>query len=114
MIYIDLDEIFEYCKVSGTGSKSKNSEEFRQKEISDSYELNEEDNLVLSQKVVHEVITPQDAPVYDDAKLDLVNRIVNKYLGDNISADDSTTTMQMATVIGTLRRYNFLKEIKED
>lgn len=115
MLYFDLDAIFEYCKLNNktnTKPSSKNSDEFRQKEISDSYEQDEQGNLVLSQKVVHEVITPQEDTTYDEAKLDIVNKLLVKYLSEDTKLTDSAS-MQMATVLGTFQKYNFIKEIKE-
>ena len=115
MLYFDLDAIFDYCKLNNKTSgktTSKNSDEFRQKEISDSYEQDEQGNLVLSQKVVHEVITPQEDATYDEPKLEMINKLFVKYLSEDTKLND-TFSMQMATVIGTLQKYNFIKEIKE-
>jgi len=80
----NLDAIVEYCKINtGNNDKNKKNSEFRQQEISNSYELNELDNLVLSQKVVHEVITPQDTPQYDEMKSELVKTLFLTILNNN-------------------------------
>ena len=110
---LDLDAIVNYCRANksevnngGKNGECKKNNDFRQQEITNNYELNEEDSLALTQKVVHEVITPQETPVYDDVKVDLVTTIVKTVL-EHKNKDDNAIPFLFA--LQTLKDSGFLK-----
>lgn len=114
---LDLDAIINYCRVSKTesngteknGERKKNNNDFRQQEITNNYELNEEDSLVLSQKVVHEVITPQETPVYDDVKVDIMTSLIKTVLEYK-----ENNAIPLSIALQTLNDSGFLRIHKQD
>ena len=88
---LDLDAITNYCRVKPNNEEhsTKKTNEYRQQEITNSYELNESSNdLTLSQKMVREVITPQEAPIYDEVKVDFIRTLLDTIL-DGMKIDAS-------------------------
>lgn len=113
---LDLDAIANYCTIDVSNEPStKKSNEFRQQEISDNYQLNDEDNLILSEKIVHEVITPQDAPLYDSFKTDMVRSLLNTLLDERAKnvGESPKITLQTLMVLQTFLDSGFLKINKQ-
>jgi len=115
---LDLDAITAYCQIKGNQPKNnsaKKENEFRQQEISNSYQLNEEQEMVLAEKIVHEVITPQEAPLYDDFKLDLVKMLLTTILTEKPVAknddDKPLISLQSLMALQTFMEYGFIKKI---
>ena len=114
---LDLDAITAYCQIKGNQPKNnsaKKENEFRQQEISNSYQLNEEQEMVLAEKIVHEVITPQETPLYDDFKLDLVKMLLTTILTEKPVANDNDKpliSLQSLMVLQTFMEYGFIKKI---
>lgn len=77
---IDLQKFFEIC----AKTPNKSQETFNQKEISESYERNDESNLVLQEKVVHEVITPNIDELNQD-KFELMKMLLSVVLSEEES-----------------------------
>lgn len=109
----DLDKISEFCLVNN-GDVNTKKNQFRQQEISNNYQLNESGDLALSEKIVHEVLTPQEAPIYDELKVDLVKGFLQVILSekqtDNIGLPSFSVPGLLA--IQTFVNYGFLKENK--
>lgn len=114
---LDLDAIANYCTIGGVNETStKKSNEFRQQEISNNYQLNDDDNLILAEKIVHEVITPQDTPLYDTLKTDLVKGLLSTLLEEkerNVKNDLPKISLPGLITIQTFIDYGFLKINKE-
>jgi hypothetical protein len=113
---IDLDAITEYCKInSPTDTSNKKTNEFRQQEISNNYQLNQDQDLVLAEKIVHEVITPQDAPLYDDLKVDLVKGLLQVILTDKEKNAEGLPIFTVPSLIAiqTFSDYGFIKINKQ-
>ena len=114
---LDLDAIANYCTIGAVNETStKKSNEFRQQEISNNYQLNDDDNLILAEKIVHEVITPQDAPLYDTLKTDLVKGLLSTLLEEkerNAKNDLPKISLPGLITIQTFIDYGFLKINKE-
>ena len=115
---LDLDAITSYCQVKNNQQKNnpiKKENEFRQQEISNSYQLNDEQEMVLAEKIVHEVITPQDAPLYDDFKLDLVKLLLTAFLTDKPAINDDKPIPRISLpslmALQTFLDYGFIKKI---
>jgi len=103
--YVDIDAIFDYCSVN-----RNNKDEYRQKEISDNYELDETDKLRLSQKLVHEVITPNDIQI-DDTKYDLLKLMIATVLSvEDLDIDESSSFAEKIA-FNTLLNKKFIKEL---
>ena len=114
---LDLDAITTYCQIKSNQQKNnptKKENEFRQQEISNSYQLNDEQEMVLAEKIVHEVITPQEAPLYDDFKLDLVKLLLTAFLTDKptVNADKPMISLSSLMALQTFLDYGFIKKIK--
>ena len=112
----DLDAITTYCQIKSNQQKdnqAKKENTFRQQEISDSYQLNEEQEMVLAEKIVHEVITPQETPLYDEFKLDLVKMLLTTILTEKPEADNSKPLFSLSSlmVLQTFIEYGFIKKI---
>lgn len=113
---LDLDAIIEYCKINPTGdTTNKKTNEYRQQEISNNYQLNQEQDLVLAEKIVHEVITPQDAPLYDDLKVDLVKGLLQVILTDKEKNSEGLPIFTIPSLIAfqTFSDYGFIKINKQ-
>ena len=54
---------------------------------------------MLSEKIVHEVITPQDAPLYDDLKVDLVKGLLQTILTDKDVNSDGFSRLSLPGLI---------------
>lgn len=114
---LDLDAITAYCQIKSSQQKNsttKKENEFRQQEISNSYQLNEDQEMVLAEKIVHEVITPQDAPLYDDFKLDLVKMLLTTILTEKPMANDENKqliSLSSLMALQTFMEYGFIKKI---
>ena len=114
---LDLDAITAYCQIKGNQPKNnsaKKENQFRQQEISNSYQLNEEQEMVLAEKIVHEVITPQETPLYDDFKLDLVKMLLTTILTEKPVANDDDKpliSLQSLMALQTFMEYGFIKKI---
>ena len=112
----DLDAITTYCQIKSNQQKdnqAKKENTFRQQEISDSYQLNDEQEMVLAEKIVHEVITPQETPLYDEFKLDLVKMLLTTILTEKPESDNSKPTFSLShlMVLQTFIEYGFIKKI---
>ena len=111
----NLDEMANFCRIkpdTETATSTKKSNDYRQQEISNTYELDGDSNLQLVQKHVHEVITPQDTPQYDEYKTDLVKLLLVTLLSGK---KDDILPFNMCTLmlLETFEQYNFLT-INED
>lgn len=107
----NLDAMTKYCCIGGDISNKKNNE-FRQQEISNNYQLNDNDDLVLSEKIVHEVVTPQDTPIYDTLKTDLVKGLLSVILEEKEVLDDKGVlhlSIPARVALQTFFDYGFLK-----
>ena len=105
---LDLNAIVDFCKnASYSNDTPKKSNEFRQQEISNNYQLNEESELVLAEKIVHEIVTPQDGFSYDEFKCELIKSLLKLILDDK--KPDPSASVKLA--IETFKKYNFLVEI---
>ena len=118
---LDLDAITTYCQIKSSQQKNnptKKENEFRQQEISNSYQLNDEQEMVLAEKIVHEVITPQETPLYDDFKLDLVKLLLTAFLTDKptVSGDNKQPLISLPSLMAlqTFLDYGFIKKIKTE
>ena len=112
---LDLDAITTYCQIKSNQQKNnptKKENEFRQQEISNSYQLNDEQEMVLAEKIVHEVITPQEAPLYDDFKLDLVKLLLTTFLTDKPTVSTTDISLPSLMALQTFLDYGFIKKIK--
>lgn len=112
----DLDAITAYCQIKSSQQKNnptKKENEFRQQEISNSYQLNDEQEMVLAEKIVHEVITPQETPLYDEFKLDLVKTLFTIILTEKLSTDNSKQPFSLSHLMAlqTFIEYGFIKKI---
>ena len=118
---LDLDAITAYCQIKCNQQKNnttKKENEFRQQEISNSYQLNDEQEMVLAEKIVHEVITPQETPLYDEFKLDLVKMLLTTILTDKpVAKDDNDkplVNLSSLMALQTFMDYDFIKKIKTE
>lgn len=118
---LDLDAITAYCQIKGNQQKNnttKKENEFRQQEISNSYQLNDEQEMVLAEKIVHEVITPQETPLYDEFKLDLIKMLLTTILTDKpVAKDDNDkplVNLSSLMALQTFMDYDFIKKIKTE
>jgi hypothetical protein len=112
----DLDAITTYCQIKSNQQKdnqAKKENTFRQQEISDSYQLNDEQEMVLAEKIVHEVITPQETPLYDEFKLDLVKMLLTTILTEKPESGNSKPSFSLSSlmVLQTFIEYGFIKKI---
>lgn len=115
---LDIDAIVEYCKEKIPQNTGKIKKDYRQSEITNTYELLDDSNdLALTQKIVHEVITPQDDVQYDELKSNIVKALLAKFLTVNsqsISHDDNDVVdISGLVAMQTLIDYDFLIKIKE-
>ena len=115
---LDIDAIVEYCKEKISQNMGKIKKDYRQSEITNTYELlDDSDDLALTQKIVHEVITPQDEVQYDELKSTIVKALLAKFLTVNsqsISHDDNDVVdISGLVAMQTLIDYDFLIKIKE-
>ncbi len=112
----DLDAITTYCQIKSSQQKNnpvKKENEFRQQEISNSYQLNDEQEMVLAEKIVHEVITPQEAPLYDEFKLDLIKMLLTTILTEKPATGNSKLPFSLSSLmtLQTFIEYGFIKKI---
>ena len=74
--------------------------------------------MVLAEKIVHEVITPQETPLYDDFKLDLVKLLLTAFLTDKptVSGDNKQPLISLPSLMAlqTFLDYGFIKKIKTE
>ena len=113
---LDLDAITTYCQIKNNQQKNnpaKKENEFRQQEISNSYQLNDEQEMVLAEKIVHEVITPQETPLYDEFKLDLVKTLLTTILAEKPATDNNKLPFSLSffMALQTFIEYGFIKKI---
>ena len=113
---LDLDAITTYCQIKNNQQKNnpaKKENEFRQQEISNSYQLNDEQEMVLAEKIVHEVITPQETPLYDEFKLDLVKTLLTTILAEKPATDNNKLPFSLSSFMAlqTFIEYGFIKKI---
>ena len=106
--YLDLDAIFEYCQEKTHIQKRNN--DFVQKEISDSYELDDNGKLTLSQKLVHEVVTPVDAVSYDEEKFDIIKSLIAVVISSEEECNTNLLTPSVSLAFNTLLNKGFVKE----
>lgn len=106
--YLDVQKIFDFC------SKPTKEGDFRQKEIVDTYGLNEEDEkIVLEEKTIREVVTP---PTYeiDESKFNFICSMVNQiFVSDNLKCQTyEELPLSSKIAFNTLKQYDFLKIVK--
>lgn len=114
---LDINAIIDFCKETVPQNFNKRTKDFRQSEITNSYELlDDSDDLALTQKVVHEVITPQDSVQYDELKTDIVKALLAKFLSIDASTGNNKDSVDISgfVVMQTLVDYDFLIKTKEE
>lgn len=102
--FIDVDAIIKYCETN------KQNNDVIQKEISDNYELYDEKDLRLSQKLVHEVITPNSFGV-DETKYELMKILVSVVLSNDSGISTADFSISQKIAFNTLVNKEIIKEL---
>ena len=101
----DLDAIKKFCLISA-------DQNGKETEVTEAYEPDEENNLMLSSKIVRDIKStgnPQnDMIIYDVVKLFIIRLIDNTSIERGFEMDFST-----AIAINTLLKWGMLIEIKD-
>lgn len=103
--YLDIDAIAKWCLSSSVNV-------FKESEINEGYDTNEDGDLQMMTKVVRELKTnnPQD----DTIRYDLVKLLISPFLGEIKTFDEVKTSISYTLLFNSLIEMGFLVEIIDE
>jgi hypothetical protein len=102
--YFDIDAIMEWCFTSTVNP-------FRETELNEGYDTNDDGEMVMMTKVVRELKTPNSQ--YDTIRYDFIKLLMGPFLTD-ITENEITTSFSYTIMFNTLIDKKFLIEISEN
>lgn len=109
--YIDLDVIFELLENGTFDGTKKNVNISTQKELSNTYESDEEGALQLTQKNVHEIMTPKDDE--ENEKYNLVRYLLETLFKESESCINNNTSITTKLIFNTLLNKGIIKKYRQ-
>ena len=105
LYYFDIDAIMKWCLASTNNP-------FKETEINEGYDTNEEGDIQMMTKVVRELKTNN---VQDDTvRYDFVKLLITPFLGEITNKEDIENDFSYTLLYNTLIKMGFLFKIKED
>lgn len=105
LYYFDIDAIMKWCLASTNNP-------FKETEINEGYDTNEEGDIQMMTKVVRELKTNN---VQDDTvRYDFVKLLITPFLGEITNKEDIENDFSYTLLYNTLIKMGFLVKIKED
>lgn len=102
--YLDIDAIMKWCLTSSTNP-------FKESEINEGYDTDDEGDLKIATKVVRELKT---ANVQDDTvRYDFVKMLLTPFFGEIIDVEDIKNNLSYRVIFNTLIEKKFLVKISE-
>lgn len=105
LYYFDIDAIMKWCLASTNNP-------FKETEINEGYDTNEDGDIQMMTKVVRELKTNN---VQDDTvRYDFVKLLITPFLGEITHKEDIENDFSYTLLYNTLIKMGFLVKIKED